>query len=166
MIGSAAAAAAVHVQVDLKQQDVSGIDFIAARTSSRSALSAALRLPHHLRTAIKAELLPAAAGSSSTAAAGVAAAASVAVDASGFFELRGLKPGAYVLKLSCDAAAAGGLSCEPWTMPVQVGPPCWSIWLSEQACSLTLGSHCCPTSSAVLCFTGMTGALAAADVMT
>lgn len=107
------------LQVTMERSDVPGIDFVAFRTSSRSALSAALKLPIELRNAIKAELLPATSGSAA-APAGVSPVASTAVDGSGFFELRGLKPGLYVLKLSCDPAAAGGMSCEAWEMPVQV----------------------------------------------
>eukprot|EP00775_Hariotina_reticulata_P012385 gene12385-12519_t len=103
--------------VDLGQQDERGVNFIAFRTSSRSELTGLLNLPAQLRSAVKAELLPAGAASK---AAGPAA-ASVAVDASGFFELRGLKPGQYVLRISCDTAATGGLACEVWDMPVQVG---------------------------------------------
>jgi hypothetical protein len=85
-------------------------------------LSAALKLPSELCGAIKAELLPASSSSGSTpSAAGSTVLAAVAVDGSGFFEMRGLKPGAYVLRLSCDPAAAGGRSCEAWEKPVQVG---------------------------------------------
>jgi hypothetical protein len=112
----------MHTQVDLQHADVTGIDFIAFRTSSRSTLSAALQLPSELRGAIKAELLPAGSSSSSGAptAEGATVVASAAVDGSGFFEMRGLKPGAFVLRLSCNPAAAGGMSCEPWELPVQV----------------------------------------------
>jgi hypothetical protein len=111
------------LQVELQRADVTGIDFIAFRTSSRSTLSAALKLPSELRSAIRAELLPASGSSSSgsvTSTAGATVLAAVAVDGSGFFEMRGLKPGAYVLRLSCDPAAAGGRSCEVWERPVQV----------------------------------------------
>jgi hypothetical protein len=110
-----------NLQVELLRADATGIDFIAFRTSSRSTLSAALKLPSELRGAIKAELLPASSSSASTpSAAGSTVLAAVAVDGSGFFEMRGLKPGAYVLRLSCDPAAAGGRSCEAWEKPVQV----------------------------------------------
>lgn len=104
------------------------MDFTAFRTSARSSLSAALppELPAPLRASVKAELLPASASgvvvpSSNTVSV-------VAVDGSGFFELRGVKQGSYVLRLSCGPAAAstpggaaGGLSCEPLDKPVQVG---------------------------------------------
>ena len=116
-----------RMQVDLQRADVTGINFVAFRTSTRSTLSAALKLPAELRGAIQAELLPAGSSSSSSSSGGTPSAAvttavaSAAVDGSGFFEMRGLKPGAFVLRLSCNPAAAGGRSCEPWELPVQVG---------------------------------------------
>ncbi|KAF6256204.1 hypothetical protein COO60DRAFT_1702424 [Scenedesmus sp. NREL 46B-D3] len=111
-------------QVNLQRADVTGVDFIAFRTLSRPTLSAALQLPSELRSAIKAELMSAGSSSSRSSStpstAGATVLAAVAVDGSGFFEMRGLKPGAYVLRLSCIPAAAGGRSCEPWELPVQV----------------------------------------------
>lgn len=103
----------------LGDSDASGVDFTAFRTSARSSLTAAVppEVPAHLRASIKAELLPATASGSAVPSSSPVGTA--AVDGSGFFELRGVKQGSYVLRLSC-AAPAAGLSCDPLTVPVQV----------------------------------------------
>lgn len=44
--------------MELGQADVSGVNFIAFRTSSRSGLSGVVQVPPSLRGAVKAELLP------------------------------------------------------------------------------------------------------------
>jgi hypothetical protein len=100
--------------------DQPGIDFTAFRTSPRSAVTAALSadLPATFRASVKAELVPATA--SGAAVAGSNPLAVVAFDGSGFMELRGVKQGSYVLKLSCPTGTAGP-TCEPWETVVQVG---------------------------------------------
>lgn len=108
------------VQVTLGSADVSGVDFTAFRTSARSSLTAALslELPAPFRASVKGELFPASA--SGVAVPGSNPSAAGVFDGAGFLELRGIKQGSYVLKLSCGPAAAGGLPCETWEKPVQV----------------------------------------------
>lgn len=93
-----------------------------------AALSA--DLPATFRASVKAELVPATA--SGAAVAGSNPAAVVAFDGSGFMELRGVKQGHYVLKLSCPAGTVGP-TCEPWETPVQVG----KLWSYHNSMMLT-----------------------------
>ena len=109
------------LQVTLGEADVPDVDFTAFRNPPRSSITAALPsdLPVSLRVAVKAELLPAAA--SGGAVPGSNPAGATIVDGSGFFELRGVKQGSYVLRLSCGPiSAAGPPACGPWETPVQV----------------------------------------------
>lgn len=135
------------VQVTLGSADVSGVDFTAFRTSARSSLTAALslELPAPLRASVKGELFPASASGVVVPSSNPSAAA--VFDGAGFLELRGIKQGSYVLKLSCGPAAAGGLPCEAWEMPVQVrkdrGPVlgrCHGFWQGKSPVAWTL---CC-----------------------
>ncbi len=109
------------LQVTLGEADVPDVEFTAFRTDPRSVITAALPsdLPVSLRAAVKAELLPA--NAAGTVVSGLNPAGATIVDGSGFFELRGVKQGSYVLRLSCGPVAVGGPpACGPWEAPVQV----------------------------------------------
>jgi hypothetical protein len=117
------------LQVTLGSSDVQAIDFTAFRTSARSSLTAVLapELSATFRASVKAELLPASAAG--TAISGSNPAGAAGVDGSGFLELRGVKQGSYVLRLSCVAVGVAGPGCEPWEMPVQV-----RVWGGGEGC--------------------------------
>lgn len=120
------------MQVTLGEADQVDVDFTAFRTSARSSVTASLppQIPASVRAAVKAELFPA---SASGVVSGSTPVDTVAVDGSGFWELRGVKQGSYVLKLSC----AGILSCSALTVPVQVSA--WGIERLSQ-CTVTVSN--------------------------
>jgi hypothetical protein len=109
--------------VVLEEAEAAAHDFTAFRASTISSLTAALQLPPGFTRVLTAQLLPATAASAKPGSTAAAAAVltSTRVDASGFFELRGLSQGAYVLRVLCEGAASGA-ACGPWDTPVEVRP--------------------------------------------
>jgi hypothetical protein len=107
--------------VVLREAEAGAHDFTAFRASTISSLTAALQLPPGFTRVLTAQLLPASAASAKPGSTAAAAAVltSTRVDASGFFELRGLSAGAYVLRVLCEGAASGA-ACGPWDTPVEV----------------------------------------------